>query len=211
MRKVGRPKNPLSRERLLDAAAAQFARGYHAASMADIARACGIHKSSLFHHFASKEALYLEVVGDYIGRLGALVLAATGPGDFLGRLDRLGEVVTDFLGEHPHAAALLLRELMDEGPYVRLVGLDGVRHVVRMVSGFLAAGMAEGVIAPQDPRQLALSIWSPPDLVRHGARHERGPRGRRLLAEPGGGAQGRGHDADPSHLRRCAARIEGVG
>lgn len=158
MRKVGRPKNPLSRERLLDAAAAQFARGYHAASMADIARACGIHKSSLFHHFASKEALYLEVVGDYIGRLGALVLAATGPGDFLGRLDRLGEVVTDFLGEHPHAAALLLRELMDEGPYVRLVGLDGVRHVVRMVSGFLAAGMAEGVIAPQDPRQLALSI-----------------------------------------------------
>ena len=160
MRKAGRPKNPLPRPRLVAQAATLFAaRGYGATSMAQVAEACGIRKSSLFHHVDNKEALYVEVLGTYIQGLSELVLAAAArPGDFLSRLDGLGAAVTDYLGAHPRAAALILRELMDEGPYLQSLGVGAVKSTMQLTSQFLAAGMAEGVIAEQDPRQLAMSI-----------------------------------------------------
>jgi len=51
------------RTRLLKAASELFAKkGYHASSLMDIARHCGVRKSTVFHHFPSKEALALETV-----------------------------------------------------------------------------------------------------------------------------------------------------
>ena len=58
-RSVGRPKNPVSRQFLLEKAREAFAQeGFAGASMGDIAQRAGLRKSSLFHHFPSKEALY---------------------------------------------------------------------------------------------------------------------------------------------------------
>ena len=39
-----------------------LARGYAGTSMADLAEACGIQKASLYHHFASKDALFVACV-----------------------------------------------------------------------------------------------------------------------------------------------------
>jgi len=51
------------RERLLDAAIAAFGQsGFHTATLADIARACGISRPGLLHHFDSKEALLTAVL-----------------------------------------------------------------------------------------------------------------------------------------------------
>lgn len=51
------------RIRLLKAASELFAKkGYHATSLMDIARQCGVQKSTVFHHFASKQALALETI-----------------------------------------------------------------------------------------------------------------------------------------------------
>jgi AcrR family transcriptional regulator len=50
------------RERILEAATRLFAeRGYAAARAEDVAKAAGIAKGSVFQHFGSKEALFLEV------------------------------------------------------------------------------------------------------------------------------------------------------
>src|SRR5712664_723141 len=50
------------RELILAAAMPLFAdRGYHAARMDDLAAGLGIAKGSIFQHFGSKEALFLEV------------------------------------------------------------------------------------------------------------------------------------------------------
>src|SRR5215468_7460869 len=65
--------------RILDVAEAEFAaRGYHAASLGDIADQVGIRTASLYKHFASKRALYVAVVqrllDPYFRLLGELLV-----------------------------------------------------------------------------------------------------------------------------------------
>ena len=65
------------RQPLLDAAAAIFrARGFHASSMRDIARAAGMLPGSVYYHFDSKEALLVAVYGEGVRRISAAVDAA---------------------------------------------------------------------------------------------------------------------------------------
>lgn len=70
------------RSQLLSAAVEIFgARGYHAASMDEVAEAAGVSKPVLYQHFPSKFELYLalldQVVDDLIGRVQAAVDSTT--------------------------------------------------------------------------------------------------------------------------------------
>jgi len=79
-RKRGRPRIEGRRQELLDAAARYFcAHGYDAASMRDIANAAGILVGSIYHHFASKEALFIEVFLEGLRRTNEAVVAAIDP------------------------------------------------------------------------------------------------------------------------------------
>lgn len=63
-----KPRSP-SIDRICAAAVVHFAeRGYAAASLNDIAQAVGIRKASLYTHFASKDALFMETFGDALTR-----------------------------------------------------------------------------------------------------------------------------------------------
>lgn len=156
----GRPSQPVPREKLLAVARDAFAeRGYAGASMATIAERAGIRKSSLFHHFASKDALYDEVFGSVLDALGLLLAEAVAPGrPFVDRLDRLGDALTDHLASHPAVARLLLREFTSRGPVLERPGRARIQDTLRATAAFLGIGMEEGVLARQDPIHLALSI-----------------------------------------------------
>ena len=53
--------------RMLDVAAQQFAeKGFSGASMRSIASAAGTTQATIYHHFPSKEALYLEVLARHM-------------------------------------------------------------------------------------------------------------------------------------------------
>lgn len=64
---------------ILQAAACCFLeKGYHSASMQDVARAAGLTKGGLYHHFASKEAIRDALIMQFLdfGRLGITALQA---------------------------------------------------------------------------------------------------------------------------------------
>ncbi|HEY1970428.1 MAG TPA: TetR/AcrR family transcriptional regulator [Pseudonocardia sp.] len=62
-------KGGRTRQRILDSAAAAFARdGVDTVSMNDVAAAAGLQTGSLYFHFASKEALIEEVLREGIGQ-----------------------------------------------------------------------------------------------------------------------------------------------
>lgn len=76
-RQRGRPKSDDRRQNVLDAAAHHFcAHGYDAASMRDIADAAGLLVGSLYHHFASKEDLFINVFEEGLRRSTVAVMAA---------------------------------------------------------------------------------------------------------------------------------------
>ncbi len=55
---------------IIEKAAALYAsRGFHGASMADLAAACGMSKSLLYHYYASKEDLLYAVMESHIDQL----------------------------------------------------------------------------------------------------------------------------------------------
>jgi TetR/AcrR family transcriptional regulator len=159
-RRVGRPAHPVARGDLLGVAGAAFAQtGYDGTSLETIASRSGLRKASLLHHFPSKDALYRAVLEEAVADLGGMIGGARlDEGDFVERLDRLGEMIVAYLGRRPGAARLLLRETLDRGPFLRSGGRVGLDGALRGAAEFLEAGMKAGVFAAQDPRQLVLSI-----------------------------------------------------
>ncbi len=107
------------RDKIIDAAEALFARrGYTGVGMRELAEAAGLGKSSLFHHFRTKEELYLAVVlrmlDSFDQRLSAALAAGGGP---LERFDRWIDTVLDLLAEEPNASRLLLRSLFEDDDF----------------------------------------------------------------------------------------------
>ena len=66
------PENRSAREKILLAAVELFAKyGYHAAPLRDIARIAGIQAASIYYHYASKQALLVEIMETHMQRLNA--------------------------------------------------------------------------------------------------------------------------------------------
>ncbi len=148
------------KEEILATATRLFAeRGYEGASMGDLAERVGLRKASLFHHYASKDELYCAVLERLVAALGQLVLAsAMAPGPFSERLDRLSDAVFDAMIAEPYAARLLIREMMDWGPFARTQFEAIAKPVLDASCAFLESGQAEGVARKRDAQQLVLTL-----------------------------------------------------
>lgn len=113
------PADPLAgggRDRLLEAAAWAFAEnGYSGASIADIARRAGVGKSTVFHHFESKEALYLAVIARAATDFGRTLDHVLSSSDSLAEgLARFQAAHLQHLSDNAKVARLILRELRDD-------------------------------------------------------------------------------------------------
>jgi TetR/AcrR family transcriptional regulator len=159
-RRPGRPAQPIGRNNLIAIARAAFAEGgFAATSLSQIAERAGLRKASLYHHFPTKDALYLAVLDEVVQDLRALVeQAGQRQGGFAARLDRLGVLVTDYLAGHLSMAQLLVRELIGGEGYLAGPGRQQVQATLEAITAFLEAGMQAGEFRRQDPTQLALSI-----------------------------------------------------
>lgn len=69
------PQQPRSEEThasILKAALGTFSRkGYEEASVAEICQAAGVSKGAFYHHFPTKQALFLELLEDWLGGIDA--------------------------------------------------------------------------------------------------------------------------------------------
>jgi AcrR family transcriptional regulator len=102
----------VSRDQVLEAAAQTFRKkGYHAASMADIAEAVGLQKATLYHHVSGKQEILFEILDRALDllneRIGA-VASQNIPHDQKFKLAMRAYLVT--LTEEIDLAAVLLME-----------------------------------------------------------------------------------------------------
>src|SRR5690606_15276821 len=125
---MARPKSAthnLTSDEILDVAAQCFARqSFPAASMNDIAKACGTSKARLYHYYESKEAILFDLLDRYTQRLLALIGEAEGRAQRknLSERDALSELVRAFLAEYETSAtrhAALVSDTKFLGPAQR--------------------------------------------------------------------------------------------
>ena len=107
---MARPKSAthdIKRDAILDIAAQCFAdRSYPAASMNEIATACGTSKARLYHYYGSKEAILFDLMDRYTQRLLSLIASTDATAQRRNLDDRaaLHELIRAFLQEYESSA-----------------------------------------------------------------------------------------------------------
>jgi AcrR family transcriptional regulator len=107
---MARPKSAthdIKRDAILDIAAQSFAdRSYPAASMNEIAAACGTSKARLYHYYGSKEAILFDLMDRYTQRLLSLIALTEATAQRRNLDDRaaLHELIRAFLHEYESSA-----------------------------------------------------------------------------------------------------------
>lgn len=141
-----------TRERIRREAAALFRRkGFNGTSMAELAAAVGVTKSSLYHHFPSKQALLSEIIQLTVDRVTPLVEAvAASERSASERLRAAVEIHTVEAIRDRDAVACFI----EEGRYLRpdlmeahLEKRDRYEQIFRRM---VEEGISSGEFAPQD-------------------------------------------------------------
>ena len=118
-------------------------KGYDAASMADLAAATGLGKSSLYHHLSSKDQLLAHICGRPLAGLRReLEAAAARPRPAGVRLTTALEAVTRIVLDDVPASSLVLT-IKPTTAVARQV-MEERRQLERMRADLVAAAQAEG-------------------------------------------------------------------
>ncbi len=141
---------------LLQASIELFAaRGYHAVSVRDIAKAAGVSEAALYKHFKTKEemALYIftMIITYYTGRLTAIDAKTRGTAE---KLCRVVDVTYELFEEHPAEIKVALLS--------QYIFWDQVKEQIKphfVLKKILKEGMEKGEI-PRQPVYLWISLFS---------------------------------------------------
>ena len=164
---MARPKSAshdLKRDEILDVAAHCFARqSFPAASMNDIAAACGPSKARLYHDYESKEAILCDLLDRYTQRLLALIgeSEARAQRKNLSERDALSELVRAFLTEYETSATRHVALVSDTkflGEVQRELILNRQRDVVAAFTRFLKRAYPERV-TPGNQTALTMMLF----------------------------------------------------
>ena len=155
----GRPAR-YSREELLGLIVAVFnERGYEAASMADLAAATGLTKSSFYHHFTSKEEILQMAVDRALDALSAALDESTAlPGTAADRLADAIRRTTEILIDELPFVTVLLR--VRGNTAVERQTLERRRRIDARLAGLVEeAARAQEIRGDIDPRMVSRLLF----------------------------------------------------
>ncbi|MFO7949421.1 MAG: TetR/AcrR family transcriptional regulator [Candidatus Fermentibacteraceae bacterium] len=155
-------KAKASRDRILDAAAEEFAEaGLAGARVDSIARRAGVNKAMLYYRVGGKEDLYREVLlrAQAILRAG-LEADLEGESDPSKALRAYVWGFIDFARRHPEVPSIVLREVAGSFATMPEEAVDGLRGMLDILTGILERGIAEGAFPDEglDPYSVQLTV-----------------------------------------------------
>jgi AcrR family transcriptional regulator len=152
-------RRPLQRERLLRAAATEFAkRGYRGTSSDTISRRAQMSKATFYEHFANKEECMLALYDESVAVVQRGMAQAAGGAprrDAQARMRAGTRAFLTALADHPEHAQTLLVEIIGAGP-------RATARRDQILAGFAAVLDAENAAAAQ--RGLSARFASPHDV-----------------------------------------------
>jgi TetR/AcrR family transcriptional regulator len=184
------PPAKSTRDSILDAAQTLFAQsGYEGTSLNEIAKAVGIRRPSLLHHFESKEALYQATferhLADWFGRIEDSTL---GSSDEWETLDRILETGFSFFAANPEFVRIVRWEMLAQESLLGKELGEQLRPLMNRAQNFFQRGMDSGRFRHHDPEQLLLTgygaiLSSFSDVVFLAALMQRDPLSEQALRE----------------------------
>jgi len=138
-----------TRQQIIVVATDLFARhGYEGTSIEAVLAASEVSRGALYHHFASKEALFEAVLERVEQGIAKRIVAAASVGsDAVGRL-RAGCLAWLRIAEDPTAQQIALIDAPSVVGWQKWREIDG-RYAFGLLKGALAAVAAEGRIRPE--------------------------------------------------------------
>jgi AcrR family transcriptional regulator len=152
-----------SRSRILAAAAIEFAaRGFAGAGIDRIARRARLNKAMIYYHFASKSALYREILREMYGAFGDRIdVIRQGSGASDQKLRACLAALIEETGKRPHFPAIVLREVAEGAPRFDSEILRLIASLFHSVRQIVSEGRDAGLFADVHPVVAYMGMMAP--------------------------------------------------
>jgi AcrR family transcriptional regulator len=141
-------RSETTRARLLDSALGQFAlKGYQATSVDDICSGAAVSKGAFYHHFESKQALFLHLLNSWLETIDhnlAALQRPNAPQTLLTITEILPDVLAAAKDQLPLFLEFWLQASRDEK--VWQASIEPYHHFRQYFAGVIAQGTAEGTL-----------------------------------------------------------------
>lgn len=151
-----------TRAKILDAAIKLFStRGYNAASVDDICKEAGISKGAFYHHFESKQALFLALLDGWLQAIDNAIDASkdrTAPETFM----QMTEAFPHFLGTAGEALPMFLEFWLQASRDKKIweASIAPYRRYHKYFTSLIKKGVEEGSFVEVDPELASRMIVS---------------------------------------------------
>ena len=151
------------RSRILHSASILFAeRGFRGVSISDVAAAAGLVKSSIYHHFENKEALYLAVLGEMARQCREQMQTGAQGDTWRERLRGAVRVLGELIAPRSHVLSLVLGSMTQTPANVDSQMVDAIAPLRREFAAVLTReienGIAAGELRDLDPQLAAICL-----------------------------------------------------
>lgn len=147
--------------RILDAALDVFSRtGFHGATIDAIAETAGMSKPNLLYYFSSKEEMHAALLEGLLEAWLAPLEALDPDGEPLEELRRYLHRKLAMARSHPRESRLFANEVLQGAPRIGPTLAGPLRALVDEKAAVVARWVAEGKVAPVEPRHLIFAIWA---------------------------------------------------
>ena len=152
-----------SRDRLLAAAAAEFAaRGFAGANVDRIARAARLNKAMIYYHFTSKAALYREILRDLFEAVARRVSdTARSQAEPADKIRAFVEAIAIEAEARPHFPPIWFREIAEGGAHLDAATVTHIATVLKTLGAIVKEGVDAGRFRPVRPLLVHAGIVGP--------------------------------------------------